>query len=71
MKSGKCPKCGSNEVYTKHNGFQGHFTIVVGFANVKTPQFDDYVCLKCGYYESYISNLNDLQEIASKWTKAG
>jgi predicted nucleic-acid-binding Zn-ribbon protein len=69
MKSGRCPKCSSDNVYMRKDGLQESFTIVLGFANTKQARTDDYICLNCGYFERYIENISDFQDIAGKWNK--
>lgn len=46
MKSGFCPKCGSNEVKV--------FDKVHKVVSDKTVLVDDYVCMDCGYTEAYV-----------------
>ena len=71
MKSGKCPKCESSEVYMKKDGFQHTFALVLGFGNTRVARSEDYLCMNCGFFESYIVNLQDIKEVPAKWTKAG
>ena len=71
MKSGKCPKCKSNEIYVKEFGLSG--TTVDG----RSHAHDDSICINWGYYESYITDQKALQAIPAKakhtgdWKKAG
>ncbi len=55
----------------KQGGFQRDFTVVLSFGNLKLPRFENYLCMNCGYFESYITNLNDMKDIPAKWTKVG
>jgi predicted nucleic-acid-binding Zn-ribbon protein len=67
MKSGVCPKCGSNEVYSRRGSYwtSPYMTISVDyFSHVKT---DIYVCANCGFTEVYIPDVNALRKIAKKW----
>lgn len=72
MKSGICPKCSSDEVYSgadiplKKGPFASN-SIPVSLASVAAR--DNYVCLRCGYVESYISEADRLAEIAKKWVR--
>ena len=71
MKDGICPKCGSTEVYSgkRVTNKQGSYytnTIPVSFWHTAT--LDNYVCGECGYVESYIANLNELDRIRQKWS---
>lgn len=51
MKSGFCPKCGSNEVriFPKRSTMLG--------SNQKV-YVDDYCCMNCGYTETYTQELS-------------
>ncbi len=70
MKDGKCPKCGSVEVYSSRDlvlkgGPFGSNSIPVSLASMAA--LDNYVCTDCGKVESYVADEDKLNEIASKW----
>ena len=72
MKSGTCPKCRSDKVYSGTEVFpkSGPFgcnSIPVSLTSIAA--LDNYVCADCGYMESYIEK-DKLEEIAKKWPKA-
>lgn len=72
MKQGRCPKCGSDEVYSgirvsPKNGPFGSNSIPVSLFSIAA--LDNYVCVECGYVESYISDASKLKEISKKWPK--
>lgn len=71
MRDGKCPKCGSDEVYVggASMGAFGVNTIPVSTYRVAT--LTHYVCTVCGYTESYIKSQTMLRMIAEKWRRAG
>ena len=74
MKSGICPKCTSPEVFSGADvilkkGPFGSNAIPIGLTSIAA--LDNYVCIRCGYVESYISDPDKLTEIAGKWNKAG
>ncbi len=74
MKSGKCPKCGSWEVYSGanislKNGTYGANTIPSGGLFGQQGALDNYVCAACGYVESYISSAGFLEKIRRQWPK--
>jgi hypothetical protein len=76
MLNGICPKCGSEEVYSganrsrKTNGYgMNAIPIKRGFFEPSKVALDNYVCIRCGYVESYISNRQKLDEIAENWSK--
>ena len=64
MKDGVCPKCGSKDV---HCGAKIGRVRISNFAMPAT--LDNYVCIRCGYVESYISDTMKLFQIARKWPK--
>ena len=71
MKSGTCPKCQSDKVYSGTEVFpkSGPFgcnSIPVSLTSMAA--LDNYVCAECGYVESYIEP-DKLEEIARKWRK--
>ena len=73
MKSGKCPKCNSNNVFKKKNGVISESKhIYVRGLTTFTPRSDriSYVCAVCGYYENYILDSDVLSKIPGKWDKA-
>ena len=72
MRSGRCPKCGANNVRVgmkettglgqSTNTFIGS-ALVLGIRTSMTV----YVCLYCGYSEEYVTDPAALQTIAEKW----
>lgn len=72
MKDGKCPKCGSTEVYCGSDVYPktGPFTsnsIPISLSSIAA--LDNYVCTDCGYVERFISEPGKLKEIFIKWRK--
>ncbi len=72
MKKGKCPKCGSQEIYSGagislKGGTYGCNTIPLGGVFGRHAPLDNYVCAECGYVESYINSAGDLEKIRSRW----
>jgi hypothetical protein len=66
MKSGICPKCDSASVFKRN--FPGGYrcNLVIGFnAGVRV---EDYICIVCGYTESYLENLNKMNKIKEHCT---
>lgn len=79
MKDGKCPKCGSENVYTREGGihYEQHWIYLdtVG-SEWKACKYDSYICTECGYFENYIREKdmrgsNVLEEVAQEWDKVG
>ncbi|HEY9636547.1 MAG TPA: hypothetical protein V6D14_24310 [Coleofasciculaceae cyanobacterium] len=72
MKSGQCPKCGSRDVFCNTNRkFPALNTITVG-TGIGVNRYaclDTYVCVTCGYIESYVTKLQDLSYIKEEWTR--
>ncbi len=70
MKQGKCPKCGSTNVYTSENlplksGPFGSNSIPVTLTTIAA--LDNYVCGDCGLVEHYVANDSMLRKITDKW----
>ena len=73
MKQGKCPKCGSEEIYVgidvlPKSGPFGSNAIPISIMSIAA--LDNYVCTDCGYLERYIAESEKQEEIAKKWPKA-
>lgn len=72
MKTGTCPKCSSDDVFSGagislKKGPFGSNSIPVGLTSIAA--LDNYVCAECGYVESYVSDPKKLVEISRKWDK--
>lgn len=70
MKTGICPKCNSDKVFSGaeiplKKGPFGSNSIPIGLTSIAAV--DNYVCGECGYVERYISDRTKLAEIARKW----
>ncbi len=74
MIKGLCPKCGSSEVYSgadlpfivKNGNYESNS---IPITRRVTAELDNYVCVGCGYVETYIHNRDKLQKIREKWTR--
>lgn len=71
MKNGRCPRCGSNKIYSAADlplkgGPFGSNTIPVSLTSM--APLDNYVCVDCGLVESYVADEDKLAEIARKWS---
>lgn len=72
MKSGKCPKCGSAEIFVAKNKFTkggGMAGNRIPITLSKTAGLDNYVCKNCGYLERFISDPKDIEKISEKWDR--
>ena len=61
MKSGTCPKCKSATVYKRN--FPGGYRSGLILAFDSGVRLEDCVCGTCGYVESYLEDLNKIDEI--------
>lgn len=74
MKSGICPKCQSDKVYSGagivlKKGPFGSNAVPISLTSIAA--LDNYICSACGYVESYVAETDKLEEVASKWELAG
>lgn len=72
MKEGKCPKCGSEQIYSgtnvsPKNGPFGSNSIPITL--ISLAALDNYVCADCGYLESYVADAAKLKEISNRWPR--
>lgn len=66
MKSGKCPKCGSGEIY---RGRAHNQRSALNISLLKYARLEDYVCVGCGFVESYIIGKAKLDDVKRSWTR--
>ncbi len=75
MKSGRCPKCNSTDVFKRENGLSmgGHTTTlsIFGGSLGMPAACESYVCTNCGYFENYIITRERLDDVRNKWSKVG
>jgi DNA-directed RNA polymerase subunit RPC12/RpoP len=70
MKDGKCPRCGSREIYSgeelllKAGPFNSN---AIPISMTSAAALDNYVCIDCGLVERYIADDRKLSEIRKKW----
>ena len=75
MLNGICPKCGSEEVYSGANVPKNMSGYGINGIPIKGPwlpiyaSLDNYVCIQCGFVESYISDRQKLGEIVKHWSR--
>lgn len=65
MKNGKCPNCGSVSVHHVEKRYPEPRGIV-GVTLWSRVSVDDYVCGSCGFVETYLSDMGDLERIKKK-----
>ncbi len=73
MKTGKCPKCGSEKIFSAvdmplKGGPFGSNSIPVSLTSMAA--LDNYVCVDCGLVERYVADKEKLEEIARRWAPA-
>ena len=73
MKSGLCPKCGATDIRSgefleeKEGGYMGNrIPVIIALRNT-AAWLDNFVCVRCGYVESYVADPKKLAEIAERW----
>ena len=69
-----CPKCGSTGVHDGSavpfkKGAYAQYAVKVSFAS--SAALDRYVCVDCGYVESYVGHRAKLDRIAAEWPEVG
>jgi predicted RNA-binding Zn-ribbon protein involved in translation (DUF1610 family) len=72
MKDGKCPRCGTAEIYSPvdlmlKGGPFGSNSIPISLTSMAA--LDNYVCAGCGFVESYVADEEKLHEITKKWKR--
>lgn len=65
MKNGTCPKCNLTNVYFKP------YALDKVTLDGKGVEYTDYVCVDCGYFETYITDAEALKKIPVRVEKLG
>lgn len=74
LRSGICPYCGSDRVYSGTDApmKQGtHDSNAIPITLWDSAPLDNYVCANCGFVESYIGDRRLLDMIEKKWPRVG
>ena len=74
MKNGKCPKCGSTNVFASDNGAGPGFSLHMrtGQHSLQTTdKWETYICTDCGFFENYVLDKDKLSKIAADPAKIG
>ena len=76
IKTGKCPVCGSNEVYDNSNKLIQGYRPSINVSAIKSFTVLTYVCLSCGYFKEFIrdedmKNEKLMNKVKEKWNKTG
>ncbi len=56
IKTGKCPVCGSNEVYDNRGKSAANHRKFLMISAFKSFTVEAYVCMNCGYFKEFISD---------------
>jgi hypothetical protein len=75
MKSGKCPKCGSAEIYCSGEIFDpdkpenNYYYIQIGMGSRETTSIRIvyYACGQCNHMETYVANDGSILNILREW----
>lgn len=72
MKRGVCPKCNSTNVYDGSQlpfkkGSYSQYAIKISAAFAAA--LNRYVCVDCGYVESYVASPTKLKRISETWPR--
>ena len=74
MKDGICPKCGSSNVRSGVDVIMkggGHGANTIPITAFTSARLDNYVCVDCGFVESYVADQEKLDKIIEKWPRVG
>ncbi len=74
LKSGTCPKCGSNEVYTDRGALKRGERMQLVISSWKSIFLDSYLCITCGYFEEHVpeEELRDeklIEKVKGNWKR--
>ncbi len=74
IKTGKCPVCGSNEVYDNSNKLIQGYRPFINVSAVKGFTVITYVCITCGYFKEFIrdediKNEKLMNKVKEKWNR--
>ena len=58
MKNGKCPKCGSDQIFSSNLPFSDTMMVRVNAKNIESFPNTAYLCVDCRYIEIYTSEIS-------------
>jgi predicted nucleic-acid-binding Zn-ribbon protein len=75
MKSGKCPRCGSAEIYHSKDFLDPndpqtniyYIQIEIGSRETALVRIVYYVCGQCNHMETYVADDSSMQNILREW----
>jgi predicted nucleic-acid-binding Zn-ribbon protein len=74
MRRGLCPKCQTPTVYRRAGGISygggssGKVFVHTSWITSGSP-VENFICSRCGYFESYVIDEKKMAEITSAWEK--
>ena len=70
-KTGKCPKCGSTEIYTDAKQLKRGDRCIIPVTSWKTLYLNTYLCTSCGFIEEYTEKIGEkeLEKIKENWSR--
>jgi predicted nucleic-acid-binding Zn-ribbon protein len=76
IKTGKCPVCGSAEVYDNRDVSTANQRKFILVSATKSFSLDAYVCISCGYFKEFIreedmKNEKLMAKTKDNWNKTG
>jgi predicted nucleic-acid-binding Zn-ribbon protein len=72
VRSGVCPKCGSQEIHGSRGNFSWGAEQGVRIKTsplVRGTMVDTFICADCGYFEHYVADSEKLSEVAQAWPR--
>ncbi len=70
MKNGVCPRCHAQEVYSSANiRYKTGNSSTIPLSFLRSIPLDNYVCINCGYVESYVADQDMLSRVKDIWTR--
>jgi predicted nucleic-acid-binding Zn-ribbon protein len=78
MRDGTCPNCSGTEVYAARNGMHEHLVHIrphlePSFRGAVRPHptqdLWQYVCVACGYVETYLHDGDALEFVRQRWMR--
>lgn len=76
MRRGLCPKCQTPTVYRKRNGISygggggGAVYVLTSWLTSPSP-VENFICTRCGYFETYVVDEEKMAQITNTWEKVG
>ncbi len=74
IKTGKCPVCGSNEVYDNRGKSAANHRKFLMISAFRSFTLESFLCVACGYFKEFISdedmkNEKLINKVKEDWNK--